>query len=147
MKVSIDEFISGLSAIPEAGFSVGSVYDYLKSHQVDEETLEPYLFFSPKHYTRNLIFKNDLFELMTLCWEVGQASNIHNHWGQNCWMAVPSGKLRVQNLRVIELAASIGRCQLEPAEAFDIHPLSPAEVDPASRCTRYSIHPNSTSER
>jgi cysteine dioxygenase len=67
------------------------------------------------HYTRNLIFKNDLFELMTLCWDVGQASNIHNHWGQNCWMAVPSGKLR----------------QLEPADAFDIHPLSPAEVEPA----------------
>ena len=28
-------------------------------------------------------------------------SSIHNHKGQNCWMAAPMGKLAVQNYRVL----------------------------------------------
>ena len=128
--VSIDQFVNGLCAIPEGDFRIGSVYDYLKSHPVDERSLDPYLFFSKTHYTRNLIFKNDLFELIAICWEVGQASQIHNHHNQNCWMAIPSGRLRVQNFRVIEQNESTRYCLLEPTNAFDIDRLLPAEVDP-----------------
>src|SRR6202011_2774583 len=61
---TVDQFITGLCGIPEEEFRVGTVYDYLKQHPVDEESLQPYLFFSRMQYTRNLIFKNDLFELM-----------------------------------------------------------------------------------
>jgi cysteine dioxygenase len=99
---TVDQFITGLCRIPDEEFRVGTVYDYLKQHPVDEESLQPYLFFSKKQYTRNLIFKHALFELMALCWEVGQASNIHNHADQNCWMAIPVGRLRIQNFRILE---------------------------------------------
>ncbi len=129
--VTIDQFISGLCSIPEDQFRTGPVYDYIKDHPVDEASLEPFTFFSKNHYTRNLIFKNDLFELMSICWEVGQTSQIHNHHNQNCWMAIPIGTLRVQNFRVIEQNEAVGYCRLEPTEAFDIHRLMPAEVDPA----------------
>jgi cysteine dioxygenase len=129
--VTIDQFVTGLCAIPEDHFRPGTVYDYIKDHPVDEASLEPYTFFSKNHYTRNLIFKNDLFELMSICWEVGQVSQIHNHYNQYCWMAIPSGRLRVQNFRVIEQNEEAGYCRLEPADAFDIHRLMPAEVDPA----------------
>jgi len=129
-SIPVDEFVEGLCAIPEGEFSVGTVYDYLKLHPVHEETLEPYLFFSRNHYTRNLIFKNDLFELLAICWEVGQASLIHNHADQNCWMTMPIGKLRVQNFRVVEQNELTGHCRLEPTDAVDIYNLLPAEVDP-----------------
>jgi cysteine dioxygenase len=128
--ISIDDFVSTLCGISEDRFSLG-VYDFLKQHCVENTTLKPYLFFSLKHYTRNLIFRNELFELMAICWEVGQASRIHNHWGQNCWMAVPIGKLRVQNFSVVDEDRASGFCRLDRAEAFDIHRRSPAEVDPA----------------
>jgi len=128
--VSIEEFVNGLCSIPEQDFRVGSVYDYLKSHPVDEGSLEQYLFFSKKHYTRNLIFKNELFELIAICWEVGQVSQIHNHHNQNCWMAIPMGKLRVQNFRVVDQNEGTWFCRLEPTSAHDIHQLIPAEVDP-----------------
>jgi cysteine dioxygenase len=94
---TVDQFITGLCAIPDEDFRVGTVYDYLKEHPVDEHSLQPYLFFSQRQYTRNLIFKNDLFELVAVCWEVDQSSNVHNHAGQNCWMTIPVGRLRVQN--------------------------------------------------
>ena len=128
--VSIDQFVTGLYAIPEEHFRVGTVYEYIRDHPVGERSLEPYLFFSENHYTRNLIFKNDVFELMSICWEVGQCSQIHNHHNQNCWMAIPIGRLRVQNFRVVEQRDAAGYCRLEPTNAFDIHRQMPAEVDP-----------------
>ena len=131
MKITtINKFIDGLCTIPEGEFSVGTVYDYLKDHPVDEESLGAYLFFSRNHYTRNLIFKNELFELLAICWEVGQCSTIHNHANQNCWMTIPMGKLRVQNFRILEQDELARQCRLEPTNAIDIHKLLPAEVDP-----------------
>jgi cysteine dioxygenase len=129
--VDIDQFVAGLCSIREEEFGVECVYDYVKRHPVDEQSLQPYMFFSKNHYTRNLIFKNSLFELLAICWEVGQVSRIHNHQDQNCWMAVPMGRLRVQNFRVVEQDDRTGYCRLEPTDAFDIHRSMPTQVDPA----------------
>lgn len=128
---SVEHFISGLCSIPEEDFTVGVVFDFLKDHAVDTATLEPFLFFSRNHYTRNLIFKNELFELVAVCWDVGQASQIHDHHEQNCWMSIPVGKLRIENFRVVERDERTRFCRVEPVDFFDIHRLAPAaEVDP-----------------
>jgi hypothetical protein len=129
--VNIDQFVAGLCSIPEDDFEVERVAEFVKEHPVDEQSLRPYMFFSKSHYTRNLIFKNSLFELIAICWEVGQVSRIHNHHNQNCWMAVPMGRLRVQNFRVVEQDEKTGYCHLEPTEAFNIHRSMPTSVDPA----------------
>ncbi len=130
-NVTIERLISGLCDIPEREFTVGTVYDFLKEHPVEEASLAPYLFFSREHYTRNLIFKNELFELVAVCWDVGQSSQIHNHDGQNCWMSIPSGRLRIQNFRVVEQDARTRFCRVEATDAFDLDcRLAAAEVDP-----------------
>src|SRR5262245_47901623 len=49
--------------------------------------------FDPEVYTRNLVARNEHFEMLVLCWSVGQASPIHNHAGQHCWMAVLEGEI------------------------------------------------------
>jgi cysteine dioxygenase len=129
--VSIDQFVAGLRSIPGERFGIGIVFDYLKDRAVDAASLERFCFFSPSHYTRNLIFKDDLFELLAICWDVGQISRIHNHQNQNCWMSIPIGKLRIQNFRVVEQNPATGYCRIEPADFFDIQRGLPAEVDPA----------------
>ena len=140
--VSIEDFASGLCSIPEEEFTVGIVLDFLKQHAVDTQTLGPYLFFSKNHYTRNLIFKNGLFELVAVCWDVGQASQIHDHHNQNCWMTMPAGKLRIQNYTIVEQDERTSYCRVEPTYAFDIHPLEPAaEVDPAEPVHKVSNLP------
>ena len=58
----------------------------------------PYLIWDGSALTRNLIDKTPLYELIAICWEVGQISSVHNHRDQNCWMAVPMGRLLVQRL-------------------------------------------------
>lgn len=44
-------------------------------------------------YTRNLLQRTDEYELLLLCWGTGQASPVHNHEGQDCWMAVLEGPI------------------------------------------------------
>ncbi|HXU36084.1 MAG TPA: cysteine dioxygenase family protein [Blastocatellia bacterium] len=130
-SVPLDQFVAGLCAIPEEHFCPGDVYHYLKDHPVDRQSLAPYMFFSKDHYTRNLIFKNELFALIAVCWEKGQGSQIHNHQNQNCWMTIPMGRLLVQNFRVVDQNEVSGYCRLEPSDTVEIHQLLPAEVDPA----------------
>ena len=129
--VPLDQFIAGLCAVPEERFRPGDVYEFLKNNPVDPQTLAPYFFFSKNHYTRNLIFKNELFALIAVCWETGQSSQIHNHYNQNCWMTIPIGRLYVQNFHVVEQNHATGHCCLEPSDSLEIHQLLPAEVDPS----------------
>jgi cysteine dioxygenase len=128
--VPIQQFVDGLSGIPAAGFTVQGVLGYLRDNPVDPGSLAPYLLYAPTHYTRNLIFRNELFELLSICWEVGQASRIHNHQGQNCWMAVPIGRLTVQNYDVVRLDATTGSCELRETDRVLMDPANPCSVDP-----------------
>jgi cysteine dioxygenase len=58
-----------------------------------------YALFDAAHYTRNLVERNARYELMVVCWGLGQESPIHNHAGQSCWMAVHEGELEEQHYR------------------------------------------------
>jgi cysteine dioxygenase len=128
--LNITDWVSGLAAIPERDFTLENVQDYILHHSVRPETLEKYLFFSKGNYTRNLIFKNELFECMTICWEVGQFSRIHNHRGQNCWMSAPIGRLKVQNFHVEQKDAALGTCSIVPTEIYEMDAEHPAYVNP-----------------
>jgi len=125
--IGIDEFVEGLKNLPV--FAPADVFAYIQKHPVAPESLRRYLFFSPASYTRNLIFKNDWFELLALCWDIGQSSRIHNHCGQQCWMAVPIGKLKVQNYSVEEQDPKTKRCRLAVSTSYWMTPDSPAQVD------------------
>jgi cysteine dioxygenase len=67
---------------------------------------------------------------MAICWEVGQASRVHNHRDQNCWMAAPIGRLRIQNFRVDDRDAAHGTCKLVPTEVYEMNASNPVHVNP-----------------
>src|SRR5581483_849571 len=129
--ISIDDYVAELAKLPERAFDdVNVVQQFQLEHPVDPATLEPYLFWDLQHYTRNLIAKTALFELLAICWEVGHVSSIHNHREQNCWMSVPIGRLMVQNYRVIEQDLKKGTCQLEKTDVVEMAPGNPVAVNP-----------------
>jgi len=128
--LAIAEWVKGLAEIPEREFSLETVQDYVVRHHVKPETLDKYLFFSKGNYTRNLIFKNEVFECMTICWEIGQQSRVHNHRDQNCWMSAPIGRLRVQNYRVADRDAACGTCKIVPTDTYDMDAAHPCYVNP-----------------
>jgi cysteine dioxygenase len=126
----IGEFAKGLGAISPAAFTRENVLGYLDRTPVDIRTMEPYLYFSLERYTRNLILKTPIFELIAICWESGQKSAIHNHCDQRCWMAMAYGKVQVHNFRLVERDTATGFCELEPSTQFTIEAGKPQEVDP-----------------
>lgn len=126
----INEWVLKLSAIPEREFTLEHIEAFVRKNHVQPESLQPYLFYAKSHYTRNLIFKCHLFEVIAICWESGQVSRIHNHRDQNCWMAVPIGKLRVQNFRVDSRDAAHGACSIVPTDAYDMDADHPGIVRP-----------------
>jgi len=132
-QLAISDWVLNLAAIPERDFTLGNVQDYVLRHSVRPETLAKYLFFSKGCYTRNLIFKNDVFECMAICWEIGQFSRIHNHRDQNCWMSAPIGRLKVQNFRVEDRQSASdhsGTCKLVQTEIYEMDGAHPAYVNP-----------------
>lgn len=128
---TIQELVAGLRTLPEAAFdSTEPIRAYLQAHPVDPVTLAPYLTWDAQHYTRNLIDRTPIYELMAICWSAGQASSVHNHKNQNCWMAVPVGRLKVQNYRVQMEDVASGLCSLEPTDLIEMNPGAPCAVNP-----------------
>lgn len=128
-SVKIENLIEGLREIPDAQFKCDNVYQFLAENPIDVDSIAPYFFWSERFYTRNLIFKDERFELMAVCWESGQVSRIHNHNDQMCWMSVPVGKLRGQNFRAVEIDEEKGFCKLEETDRFDLSDCLAAKVE------------------
>ncbi|HVO58008.1 MAG TPA: cysteine dioxygenase family protein [Dongiaceae bacterium] len=132
-RLGIDEWVKGLAGMREREFTLEKVQEYIVRHAVLPETLGKYLHFSKGCYTRNLIFKNDIFECMAICWEIGQFSRVHNHRDQNCWMSAPIGRLKVQNFRVEDrqvLGEHSGTCKLVPTDIYEMSAANPVYVNP-----------------
>ena len=128
--ILIDAWIEKLCAVPKDDFSISRVCDFTAAFGISPDSLAPYLFYSKSHYTRNLIYKCQLFEVLAICWESGQVSRIHNHRDQNCWMVTPVGRLRVQNFLVENRDAAHGTCKLVPTDSYLMDAAHPAFVKP-----------------
>lgn len=129
MKVTIENLIEGLREMPDQEFKCDPVYQFLAENPVDVDSIAPYFFWSSKFYTRNLIYKDERFELMAVCWESGQVSPVHNHSDQMCWMTVPIGKLRGQNFSVLDIDEKKGFCKLNETDQFDLSDCLAAKVE------------------
>lgn len=125
----IQTIIDGLCSFRDDEFTCDGVYQYLAENPVDVDSIAPYFHWSKDFYTRNLIHKNDRFELMAICWESGQVSTVHNHSEQMCWMTVPIGRLRGQNFAVAEMDESRNHCRLVETDTFELSDCLTAKVE------------------
>jgi predicted metal-dependent enzyme (double-stranded beta helix superfamily) len=128
-NVGISELVHGLREIPDEQFVCDNVYEYLSANPVDVDSINRFFFWSNAFYTRNLIYKDERFEMMAICWEPGQVSRIHNHADQRCWMTVPVGKLKGQNFAVREIDDARGYCKLEETDTFELADCLAAKVE------------------
>ena len=145
--LGIDEFARELRRFPASAFDrVEEIAGFLTANTVAPATLAPYLIWDGQHYTRNLIDKTPLYELVAICWEVGQVSSVHNHRDQNCWMAAPIGRLLVENFRLVFQDLKEGRCELERANTEQMDAAHPCAVDPLEPVHRV-LNPREFNER
>ncbi len=147
LRVPIDELVRALRTLPPSAFnSMEEVRLLLAKIPVAEASLAPYLTWNRQHYTRNLIDKTDLYELIAICWEVGQGSSVHNHRGQNCWMAAPVGRLLVENFHVEFEDIKTGRCRLLASNTVELNAANPCAVDPREPVHRV-VNPREANRR
>jgi len=129
--VSVDDLVAGLHEFPESAFDeIEPIRKFLQRMPVATDSLAPYLCWNSQHYTRNLIDSTPLYELMAICWEVGQSSSIHNHHNQNCWMAVPMGRLLVENFHTLHQDITGGKCDIRAFETVEMNISAPCAVSP-----------------
>ncbi len=146
-SVPIQGLITALRQLPESTFeSTEPLRQLLRDTPVAADSLSSYLTWDGQHYTRNLIDRTPLYELMAICWEPGQASSVHNHRDQNCWMAVPIGRLRVENFHLVQQDIAAGKCELQPLNTVDMDISHPCAVDPSDPVHRV-VNPREFNER
>ena len=102
MQVAVEGIVDALRQVPPARFQPGEVCARLRGLLLEAATLQPYLHFAPRRYTRNLIYRDDIFELVALCWDPHTQSPIHNHSGQLCWLSIQRGALRLENFKSLD---------------------------------------------
>jgi cysteine dioxygenase len=130
-QVAIEDFVAELRKFPAAAFDqVQQVHTFLQENPISSDSLAPFMLWDRQHYTRNLIDKSPLYELIAICWDIGQSSSVHNHRDQNCWMAVPSGRLLVENFHVLEQDIPGGKCTIKSTETIEMNISHPCAVDP-----------------
>jgi cysteine dioxygenase len=91
------EFVAGIRALSEGLITKQKIHDYLVSYEIRHEELEQFKQWLPDRHTRNKIFRNDMIEVMLICWPVGTTTPLHTHNGQLGWMTMLEGKLVVEN--------------------------------------------------
>jgi cysteine dioxygenase len=97
--VSVSEFVETLRSFESAPITRDRVLHYCLETAVDRSSLGPYVHFRADMYTRNLVYRDDLLEIMAVCWSPGQGTVIHTHNGQLGWMSVEQGALAVVNYK------------------------------------------------
>lgn len=109
LRTTIEDFIAGLCDLKQDLITLDRVTSYIKSMPVSKEALENYIWWDERIYTRNLIYRDELFEVMTICWQPGHRTAAHTHNGQLGWMTVPQGNVTVQNYKHLACNAAEGQ--------------------------------------
>jgi cysteine dioxygenase len=104
--VSVSELVLTLRSFEAGPITRDRVLEYCLENGVDRSSLAPYVNFAGDTYTRNLIYSDELFEVMALCWSPGQRTVIHTHNGQLGWMSVEQGALAVVNYKYLSCNAA-----------------------------------------
>jgi len=93
--MSIEDLVTRLRSFEKGLITRDNVLDFISGVQLKDSSLEPFVFYDDKFYTRNLVYRDPLFEVLAICWEPGQKTAVHTHNGQLCWMMMQRGTLSV----------------------------------------------------
>jgi cysteine dioxygenase len=100
--VSAEQFVDGIRRLSEGVITKQKIYDYLVAYEIRHDDLEQFKNWQPDRHTRNKIFRNQMIEVMLICWPVGAITPLHTHNGQLGWMTMLEGRLVVENYRKLE---------------------------------------------
>jgi len=89
----LDQLVSALESEFARDARGKGVAKLLANYAAAHEDWRAFALAAPEAYTRNLVARAESFELIVLCWQKDQESPVHNHAGQQCWMAILEGEI------------------------------------------------------
>jgi len=108
---ALDRLVEDLREEFEGEARGSHIAELLAGYAGTESDWQAVTFFADHGYTRNLVAREERFELLLLAWGAGQESPIHNHEGQDCWMGVVEGQ--IEEVRYCK-PEEVGSGPLEP---------------------------------
>jgi cysteine dioxygenase len=97
--VSVAGLVDELKKTEGAPITSDRIAQVMTDVAIDEKSLRPYVRFADDHYTRNLVHRDQHFDIMVLCWSPGQGTPIHTHNGQLGWAFTTRGALECVEYR------------------------------------------------
>ena len=101
LKSGVADFIAGLQDMEKDSITTARVSDFVTQMRPSPNALAPYLLWNGERYARNLIYRDQFFEVLALCWLPGQRTPIHSHNGQLGWVTIVQGELVCRNYRFL----------------------------------------------
>jgi cysteine dioxygenase len=99
LRTSVPDFVNGLRELERDLITKDRIAEYMAATTLRSEALHDYIWWRDSFYTRNLVYRDELFEVMTICWSPGQKTAIHTHNGQLGWMTVAQGEVQTHEYR------------------------------------------------
>ena len=87
---NLTNLVNNISNNFKKGQMLDTIIPFIKKY--DNDDWKKYINFSNQKYVRNLIFRNDKFEIYLICWDKNQKSPIHDHSENGCVMNIISLK-------------------------------------------------------
>jgi predicted metal-dependent enzyme (double-stranded beta helix superfamily) len=113
----------------------------VKRLTIDSALLAPYIQFSQGGYARNVLFRDDKFEAICLCWEPGQYTAVHNHGGSFGVVYVYEGVIDVTTYGRVDDGSEAGKAQLANTGEYAI-PAGGLLLDRRPSIHRLGNHPS-----
>lgn len=109
LRTSVCDFLEGLRLIETSAITKTRVLEYFSQVNLRPEALAPYVHWNESFYTRNLIYRDDFFEVLALCWLPSQKTPIHSHNGQLGWMLTLQGAVMAHEYRYLRCSSPENR--------------------------------------
>ena len=93
--------IKSIKQLSNENFPNDKVYELLNNSYLKETEIAAYIKYDNHKYTRHLIYKDEDFEILIMCWKPGHKAPIHGHEGEKCFMRVEKGSLLFTNYNLI----------------------------------------------
>lgn len=120
----------------------------LQQLEVSCDDLEPFLRFSDRAYSRNLVCSGQWYHVLALCWKNGQRSPIHDHVGSTCGVRVLRGTLTETQFAFTPngLVKALGSRDCAPGSVIgsqddDLHQVSNLQAGDADLVTLHVYSP------
>ncbi len=94
---TVEQLVHALSQCREDG---SHILDVMSNTNIAREEFERYYSWNDDNYARNVLARNDSFEVLLVCWEKGQSSPIHDFNAQEAWIHPIQGMLREECYKI-----------------------------------------------